>query len=171
MLRYSWGNHSDCCVDAKGIILTKADCARKLGVTRQTVQPVFDDLEARNCVRVTRRLGIFPLDDPNEEPTEGFSSSPNFRPTSEPLLTSGEDEANEQDFSDFVKRVWAKDHPDDYEEYQKAARKVKEMRARMLKDWREHKKAKYGPHLTSADFEVREGSDEESGEVPTSIIN
>ena len=80
MLRYSWGNHSDCCVDAKGIILTKADCARKLGVTRQTVQPVFDDLEARNCVRVTRRLGIFPLDDPNEEPTEGFSSCLIFAP-------------------------------------------------------------------------------------------
>jgi hypothetical protein len=63
----SWGNHSDCAVDADGRILTQSDIARILGVHRVRVHEAVNALVARNLLRV-EGSAFYPIDDPSQVP-------------------------------------------------------------------------------------------------------
>src|SRR6185437_1295846 len=138
LLRRSWGNHADSCVDSKkGIIQTQADCARDLGLKRQTVNPYFALRAEQNFIRLEGRE-IFLVDDPEGNGAEeGPDSSPNILPVSDGSLPN--DPLRSLDA--FLDRVLGVAHPlvKEYqeirEEYKTFQARRADVRGRLLLRW------------------------------------
>jgi hypothetical protein len=135
VLRRSWGNHSDSCVNAKGVILTQSDCAAELGLMnrkgkpyRQQVNPVFLALARLKCLKFSGQE-IFPIDDPTEE---DFA---NPSPPVDPSSTNSEENGKVPSFQSFIAEIWASNHPAEYTEYQKTEQHYKELRTGILSEW------------------------------------
>lgn len=129
LLRSAWGNHSDSPVNADGVLQVQADCARRLGVDRRVVSPVFQELAERNYIRIEGRE-ITLIDDPR-----GAFAKPS--PDGGPLPTSSEETAN--GFNYFLEHIWGAVHPTEFQELQELERRHKEIRTRILTEYKAHK--------------------------------
>lgn len=132
IMRRSWGNHSDSCVDANGIIQTGSDCGRDLGISKQRVSEVLRQRQKTSYIRLEGRE-IIPVNDPF-----AFSSQERY------VRTSDEEEANTASsstgsltFSVYMQEVFAREYPHDFKEYQRYEAKIREVKMRALNLYRQ----------------------------------
>lgn len=161
MIRRSWGNHSDACIDqTSGAILTQADSAREFGLfdkagdpDRRTVNRVFLEFERRGYVHFEGQE-IRPVD----EPTFALSSL---------NVANGCDISTEiTTVKAFVEQVWAANHPVEYKEYQNLKQELQKLDLAILQEWKAFREMSQ----TGATFEagpVANGSVELSPTEPT----
>jgi hypothetical protein len=150
ILRTSWGNWSDCCVDGNGSALVQSDCARRLKLDRRQVNPVFKDRESRGYIRFAGRE-IHPLDDPAGTEPDLDATFADSSPNVDTFRTLSEEEAKPMSFGAWVSSTWADQHPDDYKEYQRVERQWKSFRTRMLNDWRAAQRMSEGSMTSEAE--------------------
>lgn len=169
VLRHSWGNHSDICVDSKGVVLTQTDCARDLGfvfknaegemeVRRQKVNPDFLELKRMHYLRLDGQ-GIEPIDDPTEA-RFAFSLLPVDSPR-----TQSEENGKLPGFQSFIDEIVAREYPDEYRAYQEVERLRKEIRTGLMKRWTEFKE-RLSEGSSTNDAEASDGSGQPVGGQP-----
>jgi hypothetical protein len=150
--RSSWGRNSDWCINADGVLMTQADCARELGSDRRAVNPLFQALVKGNYLRLKGRE-IHPIDDPMEGEAVFASSSLNGAP----FPTIDEDEANSREqegedaeeetapeveaegFEGFISQVWSREDPAGFASYQKVAEAYKAWRLQLLERYKAYR--------------------------------
>lgn len=136
LLRSSWGNHSDSCVDGQGVIQTQADCGRALRVDRRVVNLPFQDYEERGYIRFKGRE-ILLVDDPRRSAPDEGEDPP-------PFPTNGEENGKDdplKSFDAYLAKVVASRDPAGYALYHQAAEQVKQFRTAYLPTWKEFRKS------------------------------
>jgi hypothetical protein len=135
ILRTSWGNWVDSCVNSEGVAVLQVDCARDLKLfdkkgepDRRKVNPIFKLLEERNCIRF-----------------EGQEIVVNDNPLNVPFAESSLNVGNGVDisgplgFKEWVGTVWREQEPARFKAYQKAEALRKKLLMQALADYKTYK--------------------------------
>lgn len=159
ILRTSWGNWMDSCVNSEGVAVGQTDCARDLGLftrkgepDRFKVNPVFKLIEKRNCIRFEGQ-SIVLIDNPLN--VNFATSSPEVDPLSNFSGPLG--------FMEWMGNVWKEREPARFKEYQEVEERYKALRTQALSDYKTYKEEMLERGPTNKG-ESRKGTQQKVGE-------